>query len=80
MLSEDVGEDAMAEQVLSEKGTVVINAKERELWLIRSALQAYLTTFGHDEGEIVEEIKALLLRLRPVGEPTHEARRMTGLW
>ena len=70
----------MAEQVISDKRSVTINADERELWLIRSALKAYLTTFGHDEGEIVEEIKALLQRLRPAGEPTPETRTFTGLW
>ena len=80
VLSEDAGENAMAEQVLSDKGSVTINANERELWLIRSALQAYLTTFGHDEGEIVEEIKALQERLRPAGEPARASRILSGLW
>lgn len=70
----------MAEQVISDKGSITISASERELWLIRSALQAYLTTFGHDEGEIVEETKALLERLRPAGESAHRARMSNGLW
>ncbi|HEX5414379.1 MAG TPA: hypothetical protein VFZ25_01855 [Chloroflexota bacterium] len=70
----------MAEQVVSDPGTVAITTNERELWLIRSALQAYLTTFGHDEGEIVEEIKAMIERLRPAGEPARQMRILSGLW
>lgn len=70
----------MAEQSISDKESGEFRPSERELWLVRSALQAYLTTFGHDEGEIVEEIKALLERLRPAGEPTHRARQFTFLW
>jgi hypothetical protein len=34
-----------------------------ELRLLRSALEAYLDDFGHDEADLLREIKALLAKL-----------------
>jgi hypothetical protein len=34
-----------------------------ELRLVRNALQAYLDDFGHDEADVLREIKALLAKI-----------------
>ena len=34
-----------------------------ELHLVRTALKAYLDDFGHDEADVLREIKALLAKL-----------------
>jgi hypothetical protein len=36
-----------------------------ELRLVRSALTAYLEDFGHDEADILQELKALIAKLPP---------------
>jgi hypothetical protein len=46
-----------------------IAVSSRQLWLIRAALQEYLATFSHTEGELVDEIKLLLQQLPTVGDP-----------
>lgn len=40
-----------------------IELSEEELRLVHAALQSYRDDFGHDEGELVRAIKALLARL-----------------
>lgn len=37
---------------------------DRELWLIRSALQSYLTLLSHGEGELEHEVKDLIMKLQ----------------
>ena len=44
-----------------------IELSDDELQLIHNALHSYLDDFGHDEGDILREIKALLAKL-PSGE------------
>jgi hypothetical protein len=48
--------------------TVTLTVTERDVWMIRSALQEYLASFSHTEGALVEEIKSLLVRLPTVDE------------
>ncbi len=38
---------------------------DEELRLVRSALTAYLEDFGHDEADILRELKAILAKLPP---------------
>ena len=40
-----------------------LELNDEELRLVRSALNAYLEDFGHDEAEILRALKALLGRL-----------------
>lgn len=41
---------------------------DRQLWMIRAALEEYLAIFSH-EGDIVDEIKALLRSVANVESP-----------
>ena len=36
---------------------------ERELQLVRAALHSFLDDFGHDEADLLREIKALIAKL-----------------
>jgi hypothetical protein len=36
-----------------------------ELRLVRSALTAYLEDFGHEEGDILRKLKAIIAKLPP---------------
>ena len=38
---------------------------DEELRLVRSALTAYLEDFGHEEADILQEVKAILAKLPP---------------
>ncbi len=49
--------------------THVIHLSDPDLWLVRAALQEYLASFSHTEGEIVDALKDLLERLPTVGDP-----------
>jgi hypothetical protein len=40
-----------------------IELTEDELRLVRSALHAYLDDFGHDEADVLRELKAILAKL-----------------
>jgi hypothetical protein len=40
-----------------------IELSERELTLLYSALHAYLDDFGHDEADVLRELKALIAKL-----------------
>ena len=42
---------------------VTIELDEGELRLLREALHAYLDDFGHDEADVLRQIKALLAKL-----------------
>jgi hypothetical protein len=44
-----------------------IELNDQELRLVRSALHAYLDDFGHEEADVLREIKELLEKL-----PYHE--------
>lgn len=37
---------------------------DRELWLVRSSLQAYLSCLSHTEGDLEHEIKELIRKLQ----------------
>jgi hypothetical protein len=41
----------------------VIELNERELRLLHAALHAYLDDFGHEEADVLRELKALIARL-----------------
>ena len=57
-------------------GPKTITVDDRELYLIRAALQSYLANFSHTEGTIVDEIKRLLTRLPSTGDPNAEVNRV----
>jgi hypothetical protein len=40
-----------------------IELTDEELRIVRSALQAYLEDFGHEEADILRAVKALLAKL-----------------
>jgi hypothetical protein len=40
-----------------------IELSEQELTLLHSALHAYLDDFGHDEADVLRELKALIAKL-----------------
>ena len=40
-----------------------IELTEDELRLLRAALHSYLDDFGHDEADVLREVKALIARL-----------------
>jgi hypothetical protein len=42
-----------------------IELTDEELRLVRSALTSYLEDFGHDEADVLREIKAVLAKLPP---------------
>jgi hypothetical protein len=40
---------------------------EQELRLIQNALHAYLDDFGHEEADVLRDVKALIAKLQPQG-------------
>jgi hypothetical protein len=47
---------------------VVVELSEAELRLLRTALHNYLDTFGHDQSDVRQQIRAVLDRL-PAAKP-----------
>jgi hypothetical protein len=41
----------------------IIELSEQELMLLHSALHAYLDDFGHEEADILRELKTLIAKL-----------------
>jgi len=41
----------------------VIELSERELRLLHAALHSYLDDFGHEEADVLRELKALIAKL-----------------
>jgi hypothetical protein len=52
---------------MNDDGKVTIELRTDELELVRTALTLLLSTLGHEEAEELEEVRALLLRLRAPG-------------
>jgi hypothetical protein len=46
-----------------------IEVNEHELRLLQSALHAYLDDFGHEEADVLREVKELLAKLPTAGVP-----------
>ena len=46
-----------------------IELTDDELTLIRSALHSYLDDFGHEEADVLRQIKELMARLPTAGVP-----------
>ena len=44
-----------------------IELTEQELRLIQNALHAYLDDFGHEEADVLRNVKALIAKLQPEG-------------
>ena len=44
-----------------------IELTDEELRLLRPALHSYLDDFGHDEADVLRQIKALIAKLPPAG-------------
>jgi hypothetical protein len=49
-----------------------IELTDDELRLLQSALHSYLDDFGHDEADVLRDIKSLLAKLPAQGGPTGE--------
>jgi hypothetical protein len=65
-----------AEQAAADQSrTIVVTA--RQLWLIRAALEEYLSSFSHTEGDLIDEIKQLLEDL-PSSDGPESARLPDG--
>jgi hypothetical protein len=47
----------------------LIDVTDRELWLLHTALHSFLDDFGHDQSDLLREIKQLLQKLPPPSEP-----------
>ena len=46
-----------------------IELQDEELQLLRSALRSYLQAFGHNEADVLREIKELIAKLPTPGVP-----------
>jgi hypothetical protein len=46
-----------------------IELNDRELRLVQAALHSYLDDFGHDEADVLREIKQLIAKLPTPGVP-----------
>jgi hypothetical protein len=46
-----------------------IEINEEELRLLQAALHSYLDDFGHEEADVLRQIKELIARLPTVGVP-----------
>jgi hypothetical protein len=55
-----------------------VHLTESELSLVRNAVQAYLTSFGHDEADVVTRIKQVLVRLSAATDEQPEPRELIG--
>ena len=53
-----------------------LSVSHRELWLIRQALQDYLATLSHNEGDLIGEVKTLLQQLPSVGDPDADVNKV----
>ncbi|HET6627186.1 MAG TPA: hypothetical protein VFG63_12430 [Nocardioidaceae bacterium] len=53
-----------------------VHLSDNELVLVRNAMHAYLTSFGHDEADVVAHIKQVLARLSAA---THDQPERTEL-
>jgi hypothetical protein len=51
---------AMTTGATQRQQSLAITITNRDLWLIRAALQEYLAIFSHTEAEVVHEVKGLL--------------------
>jgi len=51
-----------------------IRLTDTELRMARNALQAYLQVFGHDEADVVREIKSVIAKFRDVETDGEEPR------
>jgi hypothetical protein len=65
----------MSEQTTAGAGRT-LNVTDRELYLIRAALQSYLASFSHTEGEIVDETKRLLAKLPKTADSEDDVNRV----
>jgi hypothetical protein len=45
-----------------------IQLTDAELRLLQNALHSYLDDFGHEEADVLREVKALIEKLHPSGE------------
>jgi hypothetical protein len=52
-----------------------IQLTDEELRLARSALQAYLQAFGHDEADTVEAVKVVIAKFRAAERDDEESRQ-----
>lgn len=55
-----------------------IHLSERELELTRHAVRAYLNSFGHDEADVVHDIKQVLVRLATATDDDTETTELIG--
>jgi hypothetical protein len=55
-----------------------IHLSESELALVRHAMRAYLNSFGHDEADVVTDIKQVLVRLAAATDDRPERSELIG--
>ena len=55
-----------------------IHLSESELALVRNAMRAYLNSFGHDEADVVTDIKRVLVRLAAATDVRPERSELIG--
>ncbi|HET9859015.1 MAG TPA: hypothetical protein VFQ19_04490 [Nocardioidaceae bacterium] len=55
-----------------------IHLSESELALVRNAMRAYLNSFGHDEADVVTDIKRVLVRLAAATDDRPERSELIG--
>ena len=61
------------EKVNDAPESVTVTISREDLRLIRSALEEFLASFSHDQGDLLDQIKSLLVRLpdgdrKPAGQ------------
>jgi hypothetical protein len=60
LFAEIVGGEHRTQQIMVESVMTAIEFTDEELDLLRNALRAFMSGFGHDEHALVQRIRALL--------------------
>lgn len=55
-----------------------IHLNESELRLVRHAMHAYLNSFGHNEADVVADIKQVIARLSTATDDQQESAELVG--
>jgi hypothetical protein len=55
-----------------------IHLTDDELAMVRNAVHGYLTTFGHEEHEVVEQAKSTLAKLEAAADESEEPSELIG--
>ena len=55
-----------------------VQLTDPELILLRNAMQTYLSSFGHNEADVVEQVKHVLAKLSTAAESAEEPTQLIG--